>query len=270
MTANIFSVIGGMTFSVAPRLHGSQHKGISLGGAQDQTSYQTAYNMFDKPTDFMAVEMIYPAKIIAEEDMLIVLCGASYYKTIIDDEQILYNTIISVDKGSCIKFSGAKKGFRTLVFAVSQSSKNIYLVGKTRTTSIQQFINSNNRNNIIRVFKGPEFYVLKDNTLFQKSWKISPNSSQMGISLDGCDIPMNNIEMISQPVVDGTIQLSPNGAIALMRHRQTIGGYPRVLTIIEPDIDKLSQFATESSVIFKLIDFEIAVEINSQYKSLFI
>ena len=168
-------------------------------------------------------------------------------------------------------FQEQKKGFRTLVFAIELTSQEqLTLIGKTRPEEIKNFIINNYRDNTIRVIKGPEYNILQDTTLFQNNWEISPNSSQMGISLKGVNIPANGIEMISQPVVGGVIQLSPNGPIALMRHRQTVGGYPRIATIIESDIDKLAQFNIGSNIKFKLIDFETAVNINKKYKKLFI
>lgn len=61
-----------------------QDKGISPQGAQDQLSFITAYNLVGKPTNFQAVEMIYPAEITANQDALVCLSGASYQDTYID------------------------------------------------------------------------------------------------------------------------------------------------------------------------------------------
>lgn len=62
------------------------------------------------------------------------------------------------------------------------------------------------------------------------------------------------------------MQLSPGGPIVLMRHRQTVGGYPRVVNVIEPDISKLAQFAPGTKFRFKLIEpneaFDIMNELN--------
>ncbi len=271
MGDKIFSISGGFVFPAKERLYGFQDKGVTLGGAQDQLSFQTAYTMFGKPKFFKAVEMIYPAKITANTDMLLVICGSSYKNTTYNGTEIAYNTIHFIKKDGLIEFSGTKKGFRTLVFAIEiTSQEQLTRVGKTRPDEIKNFIINNYRDNTIRVIQGPEYNILQDTTLFKNNWEISPNSSQMGISLKGVNIPVNSIEMISQPVVGGVIQLSPNGTIALMRHRQTVGGYPRIATIIESDIDKLAQFNIGSQIKFKLIDFESAMDINRKYKKLFI
>ncbi|QIV95234.1 hydrolase [Allofrancisella frigidaquae] len=269
MQTKIFSVKGGLSFPVYERLYGFQDKGISLGGAQDQLSFRVAYQLFNQPLDFQAIEMIYPAKITAEEDLLFILCGATYENTSMGGKQIVYNQIQSFKKGDTLEFSGIKTGFRTLIFAIAQTSNQIVDIGKKRSKEIEQFIDSNYKNNYIRVIKGPEFDILEDNGFFEQVWTISPNSSQMGISLDGNALPIKKVEMISQPVVDGTIQLSPGGPIVLMRHRQTVGGYPRVTIVVEPDINKLAQFVPKAHLRFKLVSFDEAIELNSKFNTLF-
>ncbi|AJC48328.1 hydrolase [Allofrancisella guangzhouensis] len=269
MQTKIFSVKGGLSFPVYERLYGFQDKGISLGGAQDQLSFRVAYQLFNQPLDFQAIEMIYPAKITAEEDMLFILCGATYENTSVNSKQVVYNQIQYLKKGDTLEFSGTKVGFRTLVFAIVQTPDQIN-IGKKRSKEIEQFIDSNYKNNYIRIVKGPEFDILEDNGFFEQVWTISPNSSQMGLSLDGNALIAKKVEMISQPVVDGTIQLSPSGPIILMRHRQTVGGYPRVATVVEPDINKLAQFAPKSRLRFKLVSFDEAIELYSKFNRLFV
>ena len=68
MVNNLFSTSGGLSFPVVCRKYGSQDKGISPEGAQDQLSFNVAFNIFDKPADFQAIEMLYPAKITATKD----------------------------------------------------------------------------------------------------------------------------------------------------------------------------------------------------------
>ena len=52
MVNNLFSISGGLSFPVVCRKYGSQDKGVSPEGAQDQLSFNTAYDIFDKPIDF--------------------------------------------------------------------------------------------------------------------------------------------------------------------------------------------------------------------------
>ena len=90
----------------------------------------------------------------------------------------------------------------------------------------------------------------------------------MDLSLEGVALDAQKIEMISQPVTDGTIQLAPNGPIVLLRHRQTVGGYPRIANVIAADIKKLSQFVPNTKIKFKLVSLEEAVRENTRVKQL--
>ena len=265
---DFFSVNGGLSFAVSLREFGSQDKGVSPKGAQDQLSFITAYNLLKKPSSFQAIEMIYPSKIKANRDLLVVICGASYERTETDSQNIPYNRVCKLSKDEVLEFKGTKKGFRTIVLAITFESRLEKLIGKRRSEELDEFINSNYKSNSIRVIKGPEYFILKDNTFFDELWTISSNSSQMGLSLNGASLDTQEIEMISQPVSDGTVQLSPGGPIVLMRHRQTVGGYPRVVNVIEPDISKLAQFAPGAKFRFRLIELDKAFSIINSLKKL--
>jgi len=81
----------------------------------------------------------------------------------------------------------------------------------------------------------------------------------MGIRLAGepamkCD--MGN--MISGAVADGTVQLTPESPIILLRHRQTTGGYPRIFNVISADIDLLGQYAPNQPIHFVQVTLEEA------------
>jgi len=66
--------------------------------------------------------------------------------------------------------------------------------------------------------------------------------------------------MLSSPVVDGTVQLTPHGPIVLLRERQTIGGYPRVFVVADVDVDVLGQYAPRRAVRFARISCEEAID----------
>ena len=98
----------------------------------------------------------------------------------------------------------------------------------------------------IRILKGPEaedFGAAGWARLCEGIWEIRSDSNRMGIRLAGGEIqPVEKREMISQPVATGTIQIPPNGQpIALMADRQTLGGYPRIASIIAVDMAIMAQ-----------------------------
>ena len=253
MADNLFFILGGLSFPVACRNYGSQDKGISPEGAQDQLSFNIAYKIFDEPKSFQAIEMLYPAKITATKDMLFIVCGASYKNISIDDGRtIIKDSVYKLSKGQTLTFGGAKSGFRTLIFAVESSIRDDEFLGRIRSKKDSDFIANLYADKFIRIIKGPEYNILADDNLLTQDWIISQNSSQMGLVLNGVGLARKELEMISQPVTDGTVQLSPDGPIVLMRHRQTVGGYPRIANVVESDISKLAQFAVGEIFRFKL------------------
>ena len=254
MIDSLFSTLGGLSFPVSCHNYGSQDKGVSPEGAQDQLAFEVAYKIFDKPTEFHAIEMLYPTKITALKDMLFIISGASYENIITDDgTKVTKDCIYELSKGQTLVFSGAKRGFRTLVFAIESSVRYSEFISRVHSKSDDEFITNLYADKFIRVIKGPEYNILADDSLFTQKWTISQNSSQMELVLDGTKLAMQELEMIYQPVADGTVQLSPSGPIVQMRHRQTVGGYPRIANLIQADISKLAQLAIGESFRFKLV-----------------
>lgn len=98
------------------------------------------------------------------------------------------------------------------------------------------------------------------NNFISKRFTISSKLNRMGVRL----IDENNIfknakilSLISDAIVVGDIQILGDGTpIVLMRDHQTIGGYPRIGTIISADIDRFSQLRPNSKVHFKPISVE--------------
>ncbi len=261
----LFLLGRGLYFPTETRGFGQQDKGISPQGAQDQFSFLTAFNLLSKPTDFQSVEIIYADEIVANDDLIFIITGAEYSQTSLGLDSIINNKVYRISKGERVSFKGEKSGYRTIFIAIKQTQQNLHLEGLLRKQQSEEYTAKLFNNRVIRVTKGPEFDVLCDDAIFSKNWTLSPNSSQMGIVLEGNALETKEIQMISQPVTDGTIQLAPSGPIVLMRHRQTVGGYPRVLNVIEPDIDKLSQFALGSKISLKLITIEEAIKLAKEY-----
>ena len=78
----------------------------------------------------------------------------------------------------------------------------------------------------------------------------------MGMHLERPEVELeltNQVEMISEAVADGTVQLTPQGPLVLLRHRQTIGGYPRIFNVISADVDMLAQYGPQSLIQFQKV-----------------
>jgi len=66
-------------------------------------------------------------------------------------------------------------------------------------------------------------------------------------------------------VAAGTIQTTADGAIVLLRHRQTTGGYPRILQLLDCDIDLAAQLRPGHVLHLELIDDEDAAAIMARW-----
>ena len=91
-------------------------------------------------------------------------------------------------------------------------------------------------------------------------YKISPASDRTGTRLNGPKLRLREPrEMVSQPVVAGSVQVPPEGQpIVLMSERQTIGGYPQISHVISADIPKLARAWPGTQVRFRQVDLDEA------------
>ncbi|MCF6344657.1 MAG: biotin-dependent carboxyltransferase family protein [Devosiaceae bacterium] len=95
------------------------------------------------------------------------------------------------------------------------------------------------------------------NEFISKPFFISSQLDRMGVRLlDKNSIFANEniLSLVSDPLICGDIQILGDGTpIVLMRDHQTIGGYPRIGTIISTDIDAFAQLRPNSEINFKPI-----------------
>lgn len=119
--------------------------------------------------------------------------------------------------------------------------------------------------NTIRITKGPEYNHLMATAklkLITHKFTITSHSDSMGYRLQGEPLKHRNEEMISAAVVNGTIQLLPNGQlIILMADHQTTGGYPRIANVTSADLPTLAQMTANREIRFELVDQRVAEQL---------
>ena len=83
----------------------------------------------------------------------------------------------------------------------------------------------------------------------------------MAYFLDGASIaPENGLDIVSDGIVMGAIQVLGDGRpMVLMADRQVTGGYPKIATVIGPDLGRLAQLRPGSPVRFAVTTIEAAV-----------
>ena len=110
----------------------------------------------------------------------------------------------------------------------------------------------------IRIIEGTEYKHFDDASkqrLVRVPYVVTPQSNRMGLRLEGQALALTEkLEMLSEGVTFGTIQIPPNGKpIILMADRQTAGGYPKIGQVITADLGSLSQVKPNATLYFKLI-----------------
>lgn len=81
---------------------------------------------------------------------------------------------------------------------------------------------------------------------------VSPDSDRMGVRLDGQRLERDDVDLLSEAVAPGTVQLPPNGKpILLLNDCQTIGGYPKIAHVITVDLGIAAQLRAADSVRFR-------------------
>jgi biotin-dependent carboxylase uncharacterized domain len=121
----------------------------------------------------------------------------------------------------------------------------------------------NTNSTIIRVFKDRQFDNISDvsiNKFFNSEFNVDNKSDRMGYRLCGEKIELKErLEMISEEVSIGTIQIPPDGnPIILLADRQTTGGYPKLAHVASVDIQKIVQLKPNSKIKFKQITLKEA------------
>ncbi|MET3415059.1 biotin-dependent carboxyltransferase family protein [Methylobacterium sp. 1030] len=116
----------------------------------------------------------------------------------------------------------------------------------------------------IRVVLGPQDdYFAPDQiaAFLAGPWTVSPRGDRMACFLDGTPLRhAQGHDIVSDGVAMGAIQVPGNGLpIVLMADRQSTGGYPKIATVIGPDIGRLAQVQGGRQIAFRAVSIPEAV-----------
>jgi antagonist of KipI len=115
----------------------------------------------------------------------------------------------------------------------------------------------------LRVIAGQQWHAFSDEAQAQflgAEFRLSPQSDRMGFRLEGPKLALREpLEMISEAVAFGTIQVPPDGnPIVLMADRQTTGGYPKIADVASVDLRLLAQLMPGQRMRFAPISLDAA------------
>lgn len=112
----------------------------------------------------------------------------------------------------------------------------------------------------IRLILGPQqdhFSPEAIATLLGESWEATPEQDRMGMRLRGSalsHVDAAAADIVSDAVTAGTIQVPANGLpIVLLADSQTVGGYPKIATVISADLPRLAHLKPGTRLQFQTV-----------------
>jgi antagonist of KipI len=110
------------------------------------------------------------------------------------------------------------------------------------------------RHPVLRCVRGVDWDRFSASTLqrfTREQFTVLPDSDRMGARFDGVELKREDrIDLISEAVAPGTIQVPPDGKpILLLGDCQTIGGYPKIAHVITVDLPIAAQLRAGDHVL---------------------
>lgn len=251
-------------------------QGIPLAGFMDSRSAGFANLLVGNEQDTACIEWsMLPPKLLFKDTAVIAITGVQVKVYVNGFEMETYKSI-RVPKNGILSFGALESGvygyiaisngFQTKKVLGSRSwfpqITNQYLFLKEMllpffangkildSKSKMAHILVDDAEATLEVFAGPEYHLLSEQQrqlLFDQNYTLSPHRNRMGIQLKE-SLAKHSFEMLSSPVLPGTVQWTPSGnLIVLMKDAQTIGGYPRILQLTEKALTRLSNHTQKIS-----------------------
>lgn len=267
----------------APR-YGRQDLGYTPGGAQDRFALRSGNILLGNDRDTPALEIVQPPRSIRFlRDCTFVLTGGRREARLVerddatgarearleipagDSRPIHHAVVYHAPAGSELRITRRILGFRTCLCCREADGNAMRYVGRARGPFYRVF-DWPDREGLIRVVAGPEEDRLVDPEDFLgRTWVASDEMNAMGVRLcpteDGTLPETTAEQMVSAPVCDGTVQMTPAGPIVLLRDRQTTGGYPRVFVVISADVDLVAQIGPGDPLRFRRVSQDEARDV---------
>ena len=129
----------------------------------------------------------------------------------------------------------------------------------------------NSKIEYIRVLNGTNINFFSEKakeTFFTKEFRVSKLTDRMGMRLEGPKIEnLAETNIRSEGLIKGVIQVPADGnPIIMLSDHGTIGGYPKIATVISADYDRLTQLTPGSKIKFKSVELEEAENLYKLYE----
>jgi len=150
-------------------------------------------------------------------------------------------------------------------------NQKIYINKDESLSDIKKIDYLDSKIEYIRVLKGTNinFFSEKGKEIFfTKEFTVSKLTDRMGMRLEGPKIEnLAETNIRSEGLIKGVIQVPADGnPIIMLSDHGTIGGYPKIATVISADYDRLTQLTPGSKIKFKSVELEEAENLYKLYE----
>ncbi|MDD3229463.1 MAG: biotin-dependent carboxyltransferase family protein [Oscillospiraceae bacterium] len=282
---------------------GFERFGVSPSGPMDVRSFSISNILVGNPRNAAAMEISIMGPTLRFRDSAVIAVTGCEISFMRNGVPLPMYTTVYISAGDIVEFGIAKTGCRAYL-AVS-GGFDVPAVMGSRATSIQNKIGgiygrrlqngdeltigsssikteqilgrSLPRDNFegnqfvtLRVIMGPqdnEFTKEGIQTFLESTYKVGNDSNRMGYRLSGPLIQHSGDgNIISDGIVTGSVQIPTSGLpIVMLAERQTVGGYPKIATIISVDISKIGQCRPGDQVRFQAVDIDEAQRLYGAY-----
>ncbi len=279
---------------------GYQHMGITQGGAMDPWAFIIANRLCRNPDNTSAIEVtVGGLHLKAQCATKIAVTGAQVSLHVNGIVQPLWQSI-DIAAGDDIRLGFAQQGMRSYVavhggFAIAQAfGSNATVcregIGGLNGQALQkgdclpfkamdkplpnlklaaEHQPKYENEVVLRVLLGYQqaaFHQAQLNRFFTQSYCVGRLADRMAYRLEGEPLAIEAQSMFSEGISYGAIQLPPDGLpIVMLNDRQTIGGYPKLGSILKVDGAKLAQLKQGDSVRFQAVELDQIKQINKHY-----
>ena len=278
---------------------GYSHLGVTNSGVMDEYAYIVANRLLNNPLDTNILEItLSNLELIASIETKISITGANCEFFINEKKKEIWQTY-SIKKGDILKvgkiYEGnwvylavvggfdIKKEFGSNSTTIKESlggldgdklKKGDILPYKscsdvTKIAIKKEFIPKYEDELILRVilsYQENYFSIDEKKKFFSSSYTVTNEFNKMAYKLKGKPIKCDINGIISEGIAFGSIQITNDGQpIVLLKERQTIGGYPKIGTVINIDCFRLAQAKSGAKIRFEEISYEEALKKTKKF-----
>ncbi len=268
---------------------GVAHLGLARSGVMDQHASRWAnYLLNNKQTDAVLEITFGGCELEAQANTLVAITGADMDFRINGQLKTNWQTY-SIQKGDRLAWSNATNGMRAYLAVKDGLQTDSYFL--SRSVNLREHVGSAlsqgdslffkpclNRLpkrmmpdmfkpdysapltlRLLPSYQFDSFTEQQKNTFFRQQYHLSNHANRVGYRFDGHPISDVPAKMISEGMAYGSVEVTSAGLpIILMNDAPTMGGYPKIGTVISLDLYQLTQRQTNTAVNFELISIDQA------------